>query len=209
MIKKVKKGFTLIELVVVIAVIAILSAVSVVAYVGITNNAKKSVAEQEASSLKKVLTAELTRSNYEFKDYVVEAIANQAALDAGQFYTINSTTNEYELDKTYDAEEIYYKSQLEYTFSYDFENDIIEYSRPAGLAADTNQAKLKLGLQELLNVAQGYGANETAKSSYIVAEEASGSQFGITFVDNKLSNKLILVHTNEQRAVITGFAQKA
>ena len=51
MIKKVKKGFTLIELVVVIAVIAILSAVSVVAYVGITNSAKKSAAEQKAGQI--------------------------------------------------------------------------------------------------------------------------------------------------------------
>ena len=51
MIKKVKKGFTLIELVVVIAVIAILSAVSVVAYVGITNNAKKSSANQKGAQI--------------------------------------------------------------------------------------------------------------------------------------------------------------
>ena len=42
MIKKVKKGFTLIELVVVIAVIAVLSAVSVVTYISITNKAKQS-----------------------------------------------------------------------------------------------------------------------------------------------------------------------
>ena len=49
--KKAKKGFTLIELVVVIAVIAILSAVSVVAYVGITNSAKKSAAEQKAGQI--------------------------------------------------------------------------------------------------------------------------------------------------------------
>ena len=42
MIKKVKKGFTLIELVVVIAVIAILSAVAVVSYISITNRAKES-----------------------------------------------------------------------------------------------------------------------------------------------------------------------
>ena len=67
MIKKVKKGFTLIELVVVIAVIAILSAVSVVAYVGITNSAKKSVAEQEASTVKTLLRTELTRGNYSYE----------------------------------------------------------------------------------------------------------------------------------------------
>ena len=70
MIKKVKKGFTLIELVVVIAVIAILSAVSVVAYVGITNSAKSSVAEQEAGTVKTLLRTELTRSAYVYKDAV-------------------------------------------------------------------------------------------------------------------------------------------
>ena len=40
--KKMRKGFTLIELVVVIAVIAILSAVAVVSYISITNRAKES-----------------------------------------------------------------------------------------------------------------------------------------------------------------------
>jgi len=40
--KLIKKGFTLVELVVVIAVIAILAGVSVVTYIGVTNNAKKS-----------------------------------------------------------------------------------------------------------------------------------------------------------------------
>ena len=46
--KKVKKGFTLVELVVVIAVIAVLAAVSVGAYFGITESANHSKSEQEA-----------------------------------------------------------------------------------------------------------------------------------------------------------------
>ena len=46
--KKVKKGFTLVELVVVIAVIAILAAVSVGAYFGVTESANRSRLEQEA-----------------------------------------------------------------------------------------------------------------------------------------------------------------
>ena len=88
--KKAKKGFTLIELVVVIAVIAILSAVSVVAYVGITNNAKKSVAQQEADKMKTMLRAELTRSPFTYSDeketgteddveYVFSLVANSEA----------------------------------------------------------------------------------------------------------------------------------
>ena len=52
--KKLKKGFTLVELVVVIAVIAILAAVSVGAYFGVTESANNSKLEQEA---KQVYTA--------------------------------------------------------------------------------------------------------------------------------------------------------
>ena len=48
--KKLKKGFTLVELVVVIAVIAILAGVSVGAYFGITESAKNSKADQEAKA---------------------------------------------------------------------------------------------------------------------------------------------------------------
>ena len=47
-IKKAKRGFTLVELVVVIAVIAILAAVSVGAYFGVTDSANNSKLEQEA-----------------------------------------------------------------------------------------------------------------------------------------------------------------
>ena len=46
-LKKAKRGFTLVELVVVIAAIAILAAVSVGAYFGVTESANKSKLEQE------------------------------------------------------------------------------------------------------------------------------------------------------------------
>ena len=49
--KRIKKGFTLVELVVVIAVIAILSAVSVGAYFGITSSAKDSKLNTEAKTM--------------------------------------------------------------------------------------------------------------------------------------------------------------
>ena len=55
--KKVKKGFTLVELVVVIAVIAILSAVSVGAYFGITDSANNSKLEQEAKQIHTAIQA--------------------------------------------------------------------------------------------------------------------------------------------------------
>lgn len=54
---KLKKAFTLVELVIVIAIIAILTSVSIVTYFGVTNSAKKSVLTEEATSLKKELQA--------------------------------------------------------------------------------------------------------------------------------------------------------
>lgn len=59
MIKKIKKGFTLVELVVVIAIIAILSGVSVAVYVGVTNSAKKSNLTSEARSYGTVIRTAL------------------------------------------------------------------------------------------------------------------------------------------------------
>lgn len=54
---KLKKAFTLVELVIVIAIIAILTSVSIVTYFGVTSSAKKSVLTEEATSLKKELQA--------------------------------------------------------------------------------------------------------------------------------------------------------
>ena len=50
--KKLKKGFTLVELIVVIAIIAILSAVTITGYYGFIGSAKKSAANQEANQIK-------------------------------------------------------------------------------------------------------------------------------------------------------------
>lgn len=55
--RKVKRAFTLVELVVVIAIIGILTAVSVAGYIGYTDNANKTVAKQKLSEVKKLLQA--------------------------------------------------------------------------------------------------------------------------------------------------------
>ena len=50
--RKMRKGFTLVELVVVIAVIAVLAAVSVGAYFGVTDSAKSSNAQSYLKQIK-------------------------------------------------------------------------------------------------------------------------------------------------------------
>ncbi len=64
--KQSKKGFTLVELVIVIAVIAILAAVLIPTFTTVIDNANKSAAEQEGSSLK---TEILTLYQGEFDKY--------------------------------------------------------------------------------------------------------------------------------------------
>lgn len=66
-LKKAKKGFTLVELIVVIAIIAILAAVTAVSYVGFVNNARQSAADTEAAQVKTVLRA-ATINGYSTKD---------------------------------------------------------------------------------------------------------------------------------------------
>lgn len=51
-IKKIQKGFTLVELIVVMAIIAILAGAGVGTYFGVMNNARKTAANQEATQIK-------------------------------------------------------------------------------------------------------------------------------------------------------------
>lgn len=61
--KKLKKGFTLVELVIVIAVIAILSAVLIPTFGNVINNAKESAAKSEVSTAITQYTTERAQNN--------------------------------------------------------------------------------------------------------------------------------------------------
>lgn len=50
-LRKNKKGFTLIELIVVIAILAILAAIAIPSFIGITDNANQAVNEANASTI--------------------------------------------------------------------------------------------------------------------------------------------------------------
>ena len=58
-IKRTKKGFTLVELLVVIAILAVLASVSVVGYLGFTTKARNSNAMTELAQVREVIRAEL------------------------------------------------------------------------------------------------------------------------------------------------------
>jgi prepilin-type N-terminal cleavage/methylation domain-containing protein len=62
--KSMKKGFTLVELIVVIAIIAILAAVSVAGYFGFIEQSKQSVADQEAAQVKTTIVAATAGQGY-------------------------------------------------------------------------------------------------------------------------------------------------
>ena len=70
--KKIKKGFTLVELLVVIAILAILATVSVVGYLSFTQKAKESKAQTELVQLRDVLTGILLTSTNEDEVYFYE-----------------------------------------------------------------------------------------------------------------------------------------
>ena len=55
--RKLQRGFTLVELIVVMAIIAILAGAGVGTYFGVMNNARKNVAQQEATQLKTSIAA--------------------------------------------------------------------------------------------------------------------------------------------------------
>lgn len=101
---KVKRGFTLIELVVVIAVIAVLAVVSVAAYFGVTDSAEKSKVEQELDVVENLWTQYIVDPNsgfYELESnnprglyFVSEIVENQNGLDINLFYNSNSEASD-------------------------------------------------------------------------------------------------------------------
>lgn len=71
--KKAKKGFTLVELIVAIAILSILATVAVVGYTGYVNKAKDAKAEMELSQIVAYINAELADDGkWEVDKYTVK-----------------------------------------------------------------------------------------------------------------------------------------
>ena len=130
--KKMKKGFTLVELVVVIAVIAILAAVSVGAYFGVTESANNSRLEQEAkqayTAIQTVALAPNDHSSLSktgltitdvdgFKGALEENLGHDIFLTFEDDYSINSMPTLYFSTETYTNQQ-YGSSTVYHTFEY-------------------------------------------------------------------------------------------
>ena len=74
LIKKSKKGFTLVELIVVIAIVAILAAVSVVSYLAFINQANLSADQQAITQMNKIVQADKILNDYEYAGDAVQAL---------------------------------------------------------------------------------------------------------------------------------------
>ena len=89
--KKIKKGFTLVELVVVIAVIAILAAVSIGAYFGITDSANRSADEQAVTQMNTMLeTHEILNGKVDDVEAAKHIFEDNGLTDYTPFYGKNT-----------------------------------------------------------------------------------------------------------------------
>jgi prepilin-type N-terminal cleavage/methylation domain-containing protein len=139
MIRKIKKGFTLVELVVVIAVIAILAAVSVVSYVGITKKAKES-------------------KDHMVIDQVNSVLVNSQILQKKM--TVHEIVERFEAEEGYDVRTM--KPELDGTqFVYSYEKGMFGYWK------DTEEKIIyPEALENLTNTNDIWFFDETIKAEY-------------------------------------------
>ena len=96
--KKMKKGFTIVELVIVIAVIAILAAVLIPTFTSVTEKAKESAALQEARNAQTLIIVHDTNEQDDTKDigvnYIIEVDGYKFKVENGQLKTnpVDSTS---------------------------------------------------------------------------------------------------------------------
>ena len=139
MIRKLKKGFTLVELVVVIAVIAILATVSVVSYLGITKKAKES-------------------KDHMVIDQVNSVLVNSQILQKKM--TVHEIVERFEAEEGYDVRTM--KPELEGTqFVYSYEKGMFGYWK------DTEEKIIyPEALENLTNTNDIWFFDKEVKSSY-------------------------------------------
>ena len=134
--KKTKKGFTLVELLVVIAIIAILSTVAIVGYTSFVNTANKSAAQSEAHQI----------------DVAIEsALMNKKAVKLTGSIWVVKDTNGYKAQGTdpIDGDEI--KSQDVEDLTADFQSFTITVGANATLTYASHGYTVNVDTNEIIN----------------------------------------------------------
>lgn len=132
--RKLKKGFTLVELVIVIAVIAILSAVLIPTFGNVINNAKESAAKSEVSNAITQYTTNQAQNNLsaDLPDGYIILLKDEKTVSGDEAYKA------YVDDNT---------SNISYVFSYNKGKlEMLTLSTTAGAAPSVNADKTELAI---------------------------------------------------------------
>lgn len=168
--KTLKKGFTLVELVIVIAVIAILSAVLIPTFGNVISNAKKSSAQSEASNAisQYVTTAAANGQNADLADgYIVIFEKKQPLVTFSEVSTVwtgavNSTN--------------YAAGNVAYVFEY-----------KGGRLEETDKKFTDLGGDTTYTLTAGATAT-ASKDQTVAASGKTVSTFGVYFLDADIAD---------------------
>ena len=182
--KRLRKAFTLVELVVVIAIIAILSTVSVVTYFGITNSAKKSVDDTLITELNKCLQLDETingkpNTPSEALEVVEEngfTVEKMTPTQDKKEIVWHQTTNKFEL-----VDEIIIQSKIknaEGTTNISTWRFLSEYTSNGGYSIYLKDADFS-GEALTLNITTGLDVGKNTEDFNITYESTSGNEVTI------------------------------
>ena len=182
--KRLRKAFTLVELVVVIAIIAILSTVSVVTYFGITNSAKKSVDDTLITELNKCLQLDETingkpNTPSEALEVVEEngfTVEKMTPTQDKKEIVWHQTTNKFEL-----VDEIKVQSRIknaEGTTNISTWRFLSEYTSNGGYSIYLKDADFS-GEALTLNITTGLDVGKNTEDFNITYESTSGNEVTI------------------------------
>ena len=184
MLKNIRKGFTIVELVIVIAVIAILAGVLIPTFSSVTRNAKKSAAQQQAKNALEATLA-LTGGSYpEGTDFVVTDAKEASKADADYWFTYqgNKLTDEKSAAAMYDTNTyaVYFSAKC-------FDSTDI---------ANDEDYKLSLALlKKALNTTlEGYTLSATATKGYYELTSTATDAFAVqVYFTSDIEPSLIII----------------
>ena len=193
--KRIKKGFTLVELVVVIAVIAILAAVSIGAYFGITDSANRSADEQAVTQMNTMLeTYEILNGKVDDVEAAKDIFEDNGLTDYTPFYGKNTFYWTYD-----DSRVIIWEEEKGVTFPSWAVDKYKDYSSANKTSAtwyditiDSNHIKLNADENNEISVTEVFNAvKNSTENPKLILEENSVLDMGygnMTYLSQYFAN---------------------